>query len=109
MVDNFEAAVAAVGDRLHHLGFGHAFAQAQIAKQQPEKEEGTGDRKQGQYALHDKLASAGGYERKQGEAAAGADAEEQGAGRPWQARPAKPRRGLPRIVARLDSCHGGKS
>src|SRR5215831_3521213 len=33
LVDNFQAVVEAVGDRLHQLGFGHAFAQAQIAKE----------------------------------------------------------------------------
>jgi len=108
LVDDLEAAVEPVGNHLHQLGFGRALAQAQIAKQQPEDEEGAGDRQQGQQSLHGHLARADGKERNHGETASccQAEDEQQRAGGPWQAPPAEPRRGRRQVLAGLYSCHG---
>jgi len=55
-VDDLEAGLQPVGDRLDDLRLGYPFADAQVARQQTEDEEGAGHCQQRQEAEHGKLA-----------------------------------------------------
>ena len=111
LVDDLEPVVEAVGDGLDHLGFGHALAQAQVARQQAEDEKGAGHRQQRQQPEHGHLAGAARQQRDEREAADGdkADEQQKRASRPLRPPPAKPSRGRRQIVACLHVCHGGQS
>ncbi len=111
LVDDLEPAVEAVGDGLHHLGFGHALAQAQVAGEQAQDEKSARHRQQGQQPEHGHLAGAARQQPYDGKPARCNKSEEQQhrAGRPTRPPPAKPRRGRRQIVACLHVYHGGQS
>ena len=71
LVDDLEPVVEAVGDGLHHLGFSHALAQAQVARQQAQDKKGARHRQERQQGKHDRLTQAARQHRDENEAADG--------------------------------------